>query len=123
MPLRVPLALGLLVVLALGGCVTSPPVSSSIHLDPAARPQCEQHCSQLGMRMSAVVIYSNRVGCVCEPQVPASAPASPTSEATRAGAAVAAAGEVVNDEEEAAHQASAASQQSANHPVGHGPHH
>ncbi|MBF5045180.1 MULTISPECIES: hypothetical protein [Myxococcaceae] len=105
MPLRAPLALGLLF---LGGCVTSPPVSSSMHLDTSVRAQCEQHCSQLGLRMTAVVIYANRLGCVCEPQAPAGAPAPATSQSTRAGAAVATAAEAVSDEEEDAAAASAA---------------
>ena len=92
------LRLLLLPLLALAGCVTTPAVSSNIRVDPAARPQCEQHCSTLGMKMTAVVIYSNRTGCVCEPAE------APAVSSTMAGAAVAAAGEVVNEEEEAQRQ-------------------
>jgi len=96
----------LLPLLLAAGCVTTPPVSSSVRVDPAARPQCEQHCGALGMRMTAVVIYSNRTGCVCEP---ADAPAVSS---TKAGAAVSAAGEVINAEEESQRQQQQ-SQQSA----------
>jgi hypothetical protein len=77
---------------ALSGCATAPPVSSGISLDPSSRPACEQHCSVLGMQLTAVVIYSSRVGCVCEVK-PAQAGAS-----TLSGAGVAAAGEVINEE-------------------------
>ena len=93
----------LLPFLALSACVTSPPVSSSIALDPASRPTCERHCSALGMQMTAVVIYSNRVGCVCEVK------AAQSAGATLSAAGVAAAGEVI-DEESATQQQSQASQ-------------
>ena len=101
-------------LLAVAGCVTTPPVSSSVQVDPAARPQCEQHCSVLGMKMTAVVIYSNRTGCVCEPL---------DGPGARAGAAVAAAGEVVNEEEASAQQQSTQQAQSANKPVSGGARH
>ena len=81
---------------ALAGCATTPPVSSGVSRDPGSRPACEQHCGALGMHLTAVVIYSSRVGCVCEVE-PAQAGAS-----TLSGAAAAAAGEVVNEEAAAA---------------------
>jgi hypothetical protein len=101
----------LLPLLLVAGCVTTPPVSSSVRVDPAARPQCEQHCGALGMKMTAVVIYSNRTGCVCEP-VDAPAPSSAVS-STKAGAAVSAAGEVVNEEEESQRQHSQSQQRAS----------
>jgi hypothetical protein len=89
-------ALSSLGLLLLAGCVTSPPVSSNIRLDPAARPQCEQHCHSLGLQMTAIVLYSNRAGCVCE------LPQAKTSAASSGGAAAAAAGVLVNEESEGA---------------------
>ena len=98
-------AMSLLPLFALSACVTSPPVSSSIALDPASRPACERHCGALGMQMTAVVIYSSRVGCVCEVK------GAPSASSTLSAAGVAAAGEVVNEEEAAAHSSQQHAQQ------------
>jgi hypothetical protein len=89
-------ALPSLGLLLLAGCVTSPPVSSNIRLDPAARPQCEHHCQALGLQMTAIVLYSNRAGCVCELRQ------AKASGASSGGATVAAAGVLVNEESEEA---------------------
>ena len=88
-------ALCLLPLVAVSACVTAPPVSSAISLDPQSRPACERHCSALEMQMTAVVIYSNRVGCVCEVK------GAQSGSSTLSAAGVAAAGEVVDEEEEA----------------------
>jgi len=72
-------------IAALLGCAgTTPPVNSYVKLDPQIASSCQTLCSQLGMRLGAVVLVQNSAGCVCEPE------GSPGS--SRAGAAAVANG-------------------------------
>ena len=48
-------------------CTTISPVSG-VKLEKDTGAQCKKLCEDLDMRMSAVVIISNRTGCVCEPR-------------------------------------------------------
>ncbi len=53
---------------ALAGCVTTPAVSYGVKIDPDARPSCESNCAQMGLKLSAVVLVRDSVGCVCAVQ-------------------------------------------------------
>src|SRR5262245_533591 len=49
-------------------CTTTRPVGPATSVNKDAPKVCAEHCDSMGMRLSAVVIISNREGCVCEPQ-------------------------------------------------------
>lgn len=73
------------------GCVTAKPTIMSL---PRERAQdCVEACDLLGMRMSAVVVVMNSVGCVCEPQ-------GTTGMSTNGAAAVTAAASVHYQQEQ-----------------------
>ncbi|HLL23141.1 MAG TPA: hypothetical protein VK427_13465 [Kofleriaceae bacterium] len=90
--------------LALTGCYQ--PIESATTLEvPRERAnECVAVCHQLGMRMTAMVVITDRAGCVCEPE-PAHVPSSPGAPSAAAGtapggavsAAAAAAAEAVDD--------------------------
>ena len=62
------------ILLSLGllgaGCghVTRPPLTGTTELDHDSGKVCAAHCDTIGMRLAAVVIMSDRTGCVCEPR-------------------------------------------------------
>ena len=71
--------------LLFSGCFNAP-TSGLVSVPKDTATTCRTHCSQLGLRMSAVVIILNSAGCVCEPgQVSGR---SRTGAAAVAGAAV-----------------------------------
>ncbi len=78
---------------ALAGCATTPAVSYGVKIDPDTRPSCESNCAQMGLKLSAVVLVRNSVGCVCTVQEPKAAAAT-------SGDAVAVAGGVLILEDE-----------------------
>jgi hypothetical protein len=53
------------VFLLLSACATAPAVSSGYQLDPNTRPACETNCTQMGLKLAAVVLVRNSAGCVC----------------------------------------------------------
>jgi len=74
-------------IAALSGCsAMTPPVNSYVKLDPQVASSCQALCSQLGMRLGAVVLVQNSAGCVCEPE--GSAPSSRAGAAAVANAAL-----------------------------------
>jgi hypothetical protein len=84
---RTPLVLAL--SLAAAACVT-PPLSPGLDVSKQDAGSCTSVCDRLGMRLGAVVVVVNSVGCVCEPQ--GAAGAAPTA---RGGAAASAAAVIV----------------------------
>jgi hypothetical protein len=57
---------------------------------------CAKRCTELGMRMGALVLVSNDVpGCVCEPLPAPNTPLDPAKAVSQEGASAAVAGEVV----------------------------
>lgn len=51
---------------ALSGCTA--PVGSNLEVPQDAASTCQDHCQSIGMRLTAVAIMANNVGCVCEPR-------------------------------------------------------
>lgn len=108
------LAIVVVVLGALGaGCASvAEPVARGATIPTDSAAVCTSHCAAMGLRMSAVVVILNSVGCVCQPEVAASHPGPPGSAATGAstvpGSSAAVGGAVV-----AAHIA-AAQQQARN---------
>jgi hypothetical protein len=87
----------------LAACATAPALSPGVKLDPDTRPACAVNCEKMGLRLAAVVLVRNSVGCVCA--VPEATPEK-TSGAARepsAGALAVASGVVIADDE-ATHQ-------------------
>lgn len=62
-----PTSLGWLLILA-GCATTNPAVDPHFKLRPETRPECTARCSEMGMRLGAVVLIQNSAGCVCEPE-------------------------------------------------------
>jgi hypothetical protein len=57
---------------------------------------CAKRCTELGMRMGALVLVSNQLpGCVCQPLPAPNAPVDPTKPLSQEGASAAVTGEVV----------------------------
>jgi hypothetical protein len=73
--------------LFLAGCMA--PVGSKLTVPPDAADTCASQCGSIGLRMTAVAIMANNVGCVCQPAgdaAPATADqADPASSAATAG--------------------------------------
>ncbi len=65
---KIPMAPLLLVLLA-PACMA--PVGSGLDIPPDAAKTCAEHCATVGMRLSAIAIMANNVGCVCQPAGPA----------------------------------------------------
>lgn len=47
------------------GCMAQ--VGSNLTVPADAGQTCKDHCSSIGMTLSAVAIMANNVGCICEP--------------------------------------------------------
>lgn len=60
--LRVGLVLG---ALPLTACL-APVGVKSVSIPPNAAQTCSKHCQTIGMRLSAVAIMADNVGCVCQ---------------------------------------------------------
>jgi chemotaxis response regulator CheB len=54
-----------LVSLLLSACATTPAVSSGVQIAPDTRPSCAANCEKIGLKLAAVVLVRNSVGCVC----------------------------------------------------------
>jgi hypothetical protein len=76
---QVGLLLPVLAVLPLTGCVATVGVSQ-VSIPANSAQICDRHCQTIGMRLSAVAIMAENVGCVCQ------AAAAPTASAEAAGA-------------------------------------
>jgi hypothetical protein len=76
----------LFVSLSSAACMA--PVGSELSVPPDAAQTCAEHCGSIGMRLSAVAIMANNVGCVCQGGKGAAA----TGEGTADQSATAAAG-------------------------------
>lgn len=97
-----------LVALLAAACATVPAVSPGVQVAPDSRPACAANCEKMGLRLAAVVLVRNSVGCVCA--VPEAAPAGGAPSAGAVGSAAVAGGVLVAEEEES-EQASAWSMQ------------
>ena len=77
---------------------------------------CAKRCTELGMKMGALVLVSNDVpGCVCEPLPAPNAPLDPAKAVSQEGASAAVAGEVVIAAAAAAQQQQQRQQQQQTH--------
>jgi hypothetical protein len=76
--------LSCLALIAATGCVAASPTQLPLPKD--LPQQCEQHCSSMGMRLSAIVIIISKSGCVCEPIKESGSQASGTAAAAGAAA-------------------------------------
>src|SRR5579859_5047864 len=86
-------------------CSVSPALTQN--LDSARATECQKACPVLGMRLSAMVIIMNSVGCVCEPiQAPGAAVPVAGASAAAGGGAIIAAAEAVQEQQAAAAAAS-----------------
>ena len=94
---------GILAVLSLTGCMATVGVDAR-SIPPDAAQTCARHCQTIGMRLSAVAIMAENVGCVCQP------PAAPVASGEAAGEFGTPAGGMTTI---AAQQAAAASQSAA----------
>lgn len=59
--------LGACVCLLLSGCFSAP-TGPLVSVPKDTARTCRSHCSQLGLKLSAVVIIMSSAGCVCEPR-------------------------------------------------------
>lgn len=92
-----------LAVLSLSACMATVGVDAR-SIPPDAGQTCARHCQTIGMRLSAVAIMAENVGCVCQPA------AAPVASAEAAGEFGTPAGGMTTI---AAQQAAAASQSAA----------
>jgi hypothetical protein len=60
-----------LAAVSLTACMAPVGTSGVVSVPPDAAQTCTQHCQAIGMRLTAVAIMANNVGCVC--QYPATA--------------------------------------------------
>lgn len=60
----------LFAALPLAACVAPVGTSGFISVPPDAAQTCAGRCQSIGLRLTAVAIMANNVGCVCQPQVP-----------------------------------------------------
>ena len=71
----------LLGALSLTACMAPVGTSGVVHVPPDAAQSCAQHCQTIGMRLTAVAIMANNVGCVCQSPAPAGSAAGSSREA------------------------------------------
>ena len=82
----------------LGACKTTPPVNPLLSLPTDTAQECGGLCQRIGLKLSAVVVVADHVGCVCEVQPGA-------ARASASGSAAASAGTIITLEAaEAAHR-------------------
>src|SRR5262245_64914470 len=60
----------LLATLSLTACMAPVGTSGAVSVPPDAAQSCAQHCQTIGMRLTAVAIMANNVGCVCQSPTP-----------------------------------------------------
>jgi hypothetical protein len=70
-----------LAALSLTACMAPVGTSGIVSVPPDAAQSCAQHCQTIGMRLTAVAIMANNVGCVCQSPAPAGSPAGSSSRA------------------------------------------
>ena len=70
-----------LTALSLTACMAPVGTSGMVSVPPDAAQSCAQHCQTIGMRLTAVAIMANNVGCVCQSPAPAGSPAGSSSRA------------------------------------------
>lgn len=69
---------GALVLVGLGGCTPGYMKASELESRGQGPAACEKSCSDLGMRMAALVLVGDQLpGCVCQPLHVEGAPATP----------------------------------------------
>src|SRR4029434_3879545 len=61
----------MLAALSLTACMAPVGTSGVVSVPPDAAQSCAQHCQTIGMRLTAVAIMANNVGCVCQSPAPA----------------------------------------------------
>src|SRR4029453_9367487 len=71
----------LLAALSLTACMAPVGTSGVVSVPPDAAQSCAQHCQTIGMRLTAVAIMANNVGCVCQYPAPAGSAAGSSSRA------------------------------------------
>ena len=85
--MRLPAVLTTFGFLLLSACET---VRATTLATPKERvTECEQVCTNVGLKFSALVVIANSAGCVCEPK------SAPTASTTKAGASAASGGAVI----------------------------
>ena len=72
------------VVVLAGSAACTAPVGSKLDVPADAAATCAGHCEEIGMRLSAVAIMADNVGCVCEPRSGAVSPSAARETATSA---------------------------------------
>jgi len=70
-----------LAALSLTACMAPVGTSGVVYVPPDAAQSCAQHCQTIGMRLTAVAIMANNVGCVCQSPTPAGSAAGSSSRA------------------------------------------
>lgn len=85
--MRLPAVLTILGFLLLLACQTGRATGFSTPKERVT--ECEEVCTSVGLRFTALVVIANGAGCVCEPK------SAPTASTTRAGAGAAAGGAVI----------------------------
>jgi hypothetical protein len=70
-----------LAALSLTACMAPVGTSGIVSVPPDAAQSCAQHCQTIGMRLTAVAIMANNVGCVCQSPAPAGSAAGSSSRA------------------------------------------
>lgn len=60
--------LALVAVILMSACNAAVGVSGGVQVPRDAATTCAEHCSSLGLQLSAVAIMANNVGCVCQPR-------------------------------------------------------
>src|SRR5215472_8389080 len=70
-----------LAALSLTACMAPVGTSGVISVPPDAAQSCARHCQTIGMRLTAVAIMANNVGCVCQSPAPTGSAAGSSSRA------------------------------------------
>src|SRR4029450_179777 len=70
-----------LAALLLTACMAPVGTSGVVSVPPHAAQSCAQQCQTIGMRLTAVAIMANNVGCVCQSPAPAGSAAGSSSRA------------------------------------------
>jgi hypothetical protein len=70
-----------LAALLLTACMAPVGTSGVVSVPPDAAQSCAQHCQSIGMRLTAVAIMANNVGCVCQSPTPPGSAAGSSSRA------------------------------------------
>lgn len=74
-----------ILALALSGVACTASVGSEIAVPPDAAQMCAEQCEAIELRMTAVAIMANTVGCVCQPRSATGADVAHQTASTAAG--------------------------------------